>query len=209
MSIIDQLKSLTLRNGNLSVGVLNYGARTTFIKYHGINLALYYPNASDYVTGIPYVGAIVGRVANRIGGSAFEIDGKTYKLPANEGRNQLHGGPNGVSQQIWSLDQNDEHSARLSYKSLDGEEGYPANVDIQVDMIVEANALEYHLHATSDAPTPINLAQHSYYKIDIEAARLSLNAAEYTPVDQEQIPTGKIANVTGIKNAVAIIVRTA
>ena len=197
MSILDHLKTLELTNGDLSVGVLNYGARTTYLRHKGIDLTLYYPNIEDYVTGIPYVGAIVGRVANRIAGAAFELNGKRYELSANEGRNQLHGGPNGVSQKIWDMERMSESKVRLSLHSPDGDEGYPGNVDLEVVMSLDSNALEYEFKATTDAPTFINLAQHSYYVIDIEDALLRVDADLFTDVDPEQIPIGTKSGVDG------------
>ena len=119
----DQLQHFDLQNGDLSVGVLNYGARTTYLRYQGIDLALFYPNIGDYLTGIPYVGAIVGRIANRIGGAAFNLQGKSYALTPNERKNQLHGGPNGLSQQLWTLEKTGA-GCRFTYHSEDQEEGY-------------------------------------------------------------------------------------
>ena len=190
----DQLQHFDLQNGDLSVGVLNYGARTTYLRYQGIDLALFYPNIGDYLTGIPYVGAIVGRIANRIGGAAFNLQGKSYALTPNERKNQLHGGPNGLSQQLWTLEKTGA-GCRFTYHSEDQEEGYPAAVDFKVELQVGPDFLEYHMTANSDAPCPINLAQHNYYAIDLEKAHLRLCADRYTPVDDEQIPTGEMLAV--------------
>ena len=199
MSFIDPLKSIELQNGDLSIGVLNYGARTTFIRHRNSDLALYYPDPQDYVTGIPYVGAIVGRVANRISRASFEMDGKQFSLTPNEGRNQLHGGPQGLSQKFWNMDQLSPSLVQLTHTSTNGEEGYPAKVAFTVEIELFESALEYRMSATSSAATPINLAQHNYYAIDIEKSELQVPADHYTPVDEEQIPTGAlkaVANTT-------------
>ena len=154
----------------------------------------------------PYFGAIVGRYANRIAGGRFTLDGETYTLPQNDGNNSLHGGVRGLTRVVWDGEPIlTEHGrgVALRYRSPDGEEGYPGNVDFEVRYVLGVNDLRIEAEAVSDRPTVVNLSFHSYFNLkgegegDILDHELSLPSLAYTPVGADLIPTGEIASVQG------------
>ena len=170
------------------------------------NIVLGFDNLPRYLAGHPFFGAIAGRVANRIGKGAFTLDGRTYQLAINNGVNHLHGGKAGFDKKRWSVieDESTPEFARVrfGYLSVDGEEGYPGNLKIQVDYILtEDDQVRIRYHATTDKATPINLTNHSYFNLagkgTIHGHELQLTASRYTPVDEGLIPTGELAPVAG------------
>ncbi|WP_345951162.1 MULTISPECIES: aldose epimerase family protein [unclassified Mucilaginibacter] len=151
-----------------------------------------------------YYGALIGRYGNRIGNAKFTLEGKEYKLPANNGPNTLHGGKEGFDVKVWDAKQVDDHTLELSYLSADGEQGFPGNLKTTVTYkLTDDNALEISYNATTDKPTVVNLTNHAYYNLNgngsgsILKHSLQLAADAYTPVDSTLIPTGKIAPVDG------------
>jgi aldose 1-epimerase len=160
-----------------------------------------------YVAGTPYFGAITGRVANRIGGAKFTLDGKEYKLAANNGPNTLHGGKKGFDKVVWEAKPvTVDHGValRLSYKSPDGEEGFPGTLNVAVTYtLTDKDELKIDYEATTDTATPINLTNHSYFNLaghnsgSILDHELTLFADKYTPTDDTLIPTGKVEPVKG------------
>ena len=155
----------------------------------------------------PYFGAIVGRYANRIAGGRFTLDGETYTLPQNNGENSLHGGVRGLTRVVWEgepFETQTEGGVLLRYRSPDGEEGYPGNVDFQVRYsLVLGGDLRIEAEAVTDKPTVVNLSFHSYFNLkgegegDILDHELYLNSLQYTPVGETLIPTGEIAPTEG------------
>ena len=148
-----------------------------------------------------YFGALVGRYANRSGGAKFQLDGKTYKLPENDGANGLHGGTMGFDKRNWS-GREVPGGVELSYTSKDGEEGYPGTLKTIVTYtLTEENALRIHYTATTDKPTVVNMTNHTYWNLrgegDILNHLVTINADKYTPVDTGLIPTGELKDVTG------------
>jgi aldose 1-epimerase len=147
----------------------------------------------------------VGRFGNRIGGSRFQLDGKTHEVTANEGVNHLHGGALGFGKRVWRVLETDErgHRAVLGLRSPDGEEGYPGNLDATVGLTVSPRALSIALRARSDAPTPVNLTYHPYFNVSGDPRQsatdqwLRIPASHYLPVVAGLIPTGEIAPVEG------------
>lgn len=155
-----------------------------------------------------YFGCTTGRVCNRIGDARFTLDGKTYELEANDGDNHLHGGGDrSLDKVVWDakpLNTRQGHAVRFSYTSPDGEEGYPGNLSIEVTYrLNDQNRLSINYKATTDKPTPVNLTNHAYFNLAGHGSDtvldhvLRLNADEYTPTDDELIPTGEIASVEG------------
>jgi aldose 1-epimerase len=129
------------------------------------------------------------------------MDGTTYTLPVNNGSNHLHGGPKGFHFQVWEITEQSEDSVTLHYLSKDGEEGYPGNLDVFVTFTAtEEDALEIRYKATTDAATPVNLTNHAYFNLNGGGTALNhqlyINADNYTPVDENLIPTG-IESVEG------------
>lgn len=203
-----------LRKGNVSLKLTNYGATLISLLLpdkHG-NLAdvvLGYDSIKDYMNGSAYFGAIVGRVANRIGGAKFKLNGTLYKLAANEGTNMLHGGPRGFSKVVWKVRKHQKDGRTphitLTYHSPDGDQGFPGDVVATVSYIlIGHNQLGIVMKAKAlNKPTPINLAQHAYWNLgghnsgNILSNYIQIFASHITPVDKSLIPTGKLAPVKG------------
>ena len=196
------------------------GAQATILSYSGAVARLTVPdregNLENVVLGCdtvakyvasPHFGAFVGRVANRIAGGTFELDGKTYHTPKNDGPNTLHGGPEGYSKRVWSVEPRKDHdgpSLKLTIGDPDGHMGFPGDVAVEVHVTwTDSDVLRLFYRATTDAPTPINLTNHSYFNLkdggatDVLGHLLRLDADAYTPVDDTQIPTGEIRLVEG------------
>jgi aldose 1-epimerase len=160
------------------------------------------PTLEAYRSDNAYLGIIVGRFANRIAGAQFELDGCRYQLTANEGRNHLHGGALGLGRRAWRVLDSSETQLQLGYRSPAGEEGYPGTVDVAATFRMHGDAMELLLEARTDAATPVNLSNHSYFNLagdpSIPATQqwLSVPADRYLPVaDAELIPAGEIASV--------------
>ncbi len=203
----------TLENAKgARVGITDYGAIVTECwmpdrdgRYQDI--ALGFDTLAEYKEKSPYFGAIAGRVANRIDEGRFTLDGHTYQLATNNGPNHLHGGNKGFDKVVWDAEtfQGIEGpGVRLTYVSPAGEENYPGAVRVQVEyQLTNNNELRVITEARTDAPTPINIAHHSYWNLAGQASgtilgqQLMLNADRYTPVDSTLIPTGQIAPVAG------------
>lgn len=200
----------TLTNAKgMMVKIINYGGIITDIQVPDRNgemgnVLLSYDSLSGYrQTGNPYFGALVGRYANRIANARFTLDGKTYKLPANNNGNTLHGGLKGFDKVVWDAEQNN-NVLTLKYDSKDGEEGFPGNLHAQVVYtLTDDNELKLDYTATTDKPTPVNLTNHSYFNLSagksptIESHELMLDADKYTIVNDKLIPTGQHPPVKG------------
>jgi len=164
------------------------------------------PGAS-YLPGHPYLGALIGRVSNRIAGARFSLDGVDYALAANHGRHQLHGGPAGFDRRVWAsqplLDDAGPVLA-LTLLSPNGDQGFPGTLLASaVYRVLEPAVLRLELSATSDRPTPVSLTNHAYLNLaghdagDVLGHELTLFADAYTPTDEALIPTGEILRVDG------------
>ncbi|OGO37557.1 MAG: galactose mutarotase [Chloroflexi bacterium RBG_16_57_11] len=183
------------------------------------NVALGFDNLQDYETKNPYFGTITGRYANRIANGRFVLDGVTYCLDINNPPNSLHGGFVGFDKKVWEVTEAEAGAdgvvLELHFLSLagegfepgdcaDGEEGYPGNLDVTVTYTLnDMNQLVMDYVATTDAPTIVNLTNHTYWNLagegegDINDHILYLNSDRYTPVDPTLIPTGELAPVAG------------
>ena len=135
------IETATLTDGNMRVSVLNYGAITQGWWYGDVPLILGFEDPNEYLTDTRYLGAIVGRVANRIRGAAFDLDGASFELNANEGKNTLHGGDDGLSKQFWELKQIAQNEVFLSYVSRDGESGFPGEYQVRGQDLRTGSAL--------------------------------------------------------------------
>jgi aldose 1-epimerase len=153
----------------------------------------------------PAAGATIGRVANRIAGASFELDGIRYALPANDGANHLHGGPGGFGRIPWQLAApagERPRSARFTLVSPDGDQGYPGRLAVDVTFTLgEDDDLTIAYAATTGRPTPVNLTNHAYFNLagsgDVLDHELWIDADRWLPIDRERIPTGEIAGVAG------------
>ncbi|OGT96389.1 MAG: galactose mutarotase [Gemmatimonadetes bacterium RIFCSPLOWO2_02_FULL_71_11] len=171
------------------------------------DVVLGHDSLDGYLRGSLYFGAIVGRFGNRIANARFIVDGMTYRLVANDGRNHLHGGLRGFDQVVWRaapFRTDSTVGVVLSYTSPDGEEGYPGNLNARVTYtLTDRNELVVDYLATTDKATPVNLTQHSYFNLagegagDVLGHLLRINADLMTPVDENLIPTGAIVPVAG------------
>lgn len=197
------------------------GMEARITNYGGILTALYVPDGqgktADVVLGFdslepylgkhPHFGCTTGRFANRIGGASFEIDGVRYEVTKNAGKNHIHGGAQSFARQLWDgtvIQQGSAVGVRLTYTSADGEEGFPGKLQATVTyLLTPDNQLEVRYEATTDKPTVVNLTNHSYFNLAGEGSgsildhRLYVNASEFTPTDDDLIPTGKIASIRG------------
>lgn len=205
------VKRYTLQNrNNITVKIIDYGGIITELWVPDKNgqlgnIALGFDKFEPYAKGHPFFGAIAGRYANRIGKAQFEIDGQVYKLAANNGKNHLHGGLKGFDKKVWkseAIDGGTQASVRLTYRSVDGEEGYPGNLDVTVTYTLnDQNELRIDYTGRTDKATVINLTNHSYFNLAGSGTVLNhemmIEADQYTPVDDELIPTGDIAPVKG------------
>ncbi len=188
----------TLSSGPLEVSVLSFGAATRSIRFAGTETLLGYPDIDSYQDNPLYLGAIVGRVANRISNAAFQMDGKTYSVTKNWHGHSLHGGADGFSHRNWTMEADSAANAvRLTMQSPDGDQGYPGTVDVTVDISVSDDVIGYDMTATPDRRAPISLAQHNYYLSRSLDMQLRVEAPAYTPTDDNLIPTGKIEPVSG------------
>ena len=171
------------------------------------DVVLGYDSLPAYLAESPYFGALIGRYGNRIAGGRFTLDGQTYTLATNNGRNHLHGGVKGFDKVVWRaepFERADEVGLVLTYTSPDGEEGYPGTLQARVTCtLTNRNELIFDYHATTDRATPVNLTQHSYFNLtgpgtrDILDHVLLLAADRFTPVDSTLIPTGELHAVAG------------
>ncbi|MBI1369649.1 MAG: galactose-1-epimerase [Planctomycetes bacterium] len=206
-----QLYTLTNIHG-LVAKITSYGATLTELHLpdrHGqfADVVLGFDNLADYVKGHPYFGVIAGRCANRIAKGQFELDGKKYQLAVNNGVNHLHGGIVGFDKLVWSgepMETSDGPSLKLTLVSPDGDEHYPGKVTVTVIYtLTNDNELKVEMSAVTDAPTIVNLAQHTYWNLGGDPSKnvlddvLTLHADKYTPTDDTQIPTGELAPVAG------------
>ncbi|HEX6732991.1 MAG TPA: aldose epimerase family protein [Pyrinomonadaceae bacterium] len=199
-----QVDLYTLTNDRgLEVSIITYGGAITSLKVPDRNgdsgdIVLGYETLDDYVRNPRYLGALIGRHANRIGMGKFSLDGVEYQLPQNNGVNHLHGGFNGFDKRVWN-GSDDGSVLRLTYVSANGEESYPGSVTAEVRYKLSGNELSIQYGAMTDADTIVNLTNHSYFNLKGEGTildhQLTLNADSFTPVSKDLIPTGEIRSV--------------
>lgn len=201
----DDVLEVVIADSGFAVTIITYGAAIRDIRLAGVDhpLVLGFDTLDSYVHHSPHLGAVAGRYANRIGRGRFAIDGREYQLTLNErGKTHLHGGLKGFSKRNWRLGTSDETSATLWLVSEAGEEGYPGRVEATVRYSVAApGTLRIDASAVSDAPTLVNLAQHSYFNLDdspdVLDHEVQIFADTFTPTDSDNIPTGEIISVAG------------
>jgi aldose 1-epimerase len=157
---------------------------------------------ADYPAHSPHFGAIAGRVANRISGGSFELDGRTYRLDTNESGNTLHGGPQGLGRQVWQGEPDTAGNAvRFTFTSPDGAGGFPGTVAFAATYRLAGNRLRLELEGVPDRRTPISLVQHQYFNLgtgpDVLDHHLTLNASARSEVGADLLPTGAILPVKG------------
>jgi aldose 1-epimerase len=210
---VAQLYTLSNARG-LRVEITNYGG--TIVRLfapdrHGqlVDVTLGFDRLDDYVAKSPYFGCLIGRFGNRIANGRFSLGGKLFQLARNNTPNgvpcHLHGGVEGFDKVLWASEPfggSDHSGLRLRYRSADGEEDYPGNLDVVVTYTLSSdNSLRIDYSATTDQPTPVNLTNHAYFNLagegsgDVLGHVLTLNARAYTPVNAGLIPLGHVAPV--------------
>lgn len=191
-----------LDNGRLRVAVLTYGAVLQRVEVaDGTNVVLGLGTLEDYLHRSRYFGAVVGRYGNRIARGRFTLDGREYRLAANNDGHSLHGGVRGFDKRVWRVESAEPAELLLSLVSPDGEEGYPGELRAEVRYVLDGDALRLEYRATTDAPTVVNLTNHSYFNLagagDVRGHVVAMEADRYLPVDEGKIPTGELAPVAG------------
>ncbi|RVT74006.1 galactose mutarotase [Flavobacterium sufflavum] len=208
----EKIDSYKLKNQKgMEVDIMTYGGIITSLKVPnkaGVSeeVVIGFNNFEQYTKDNPYFGALIGRYGNRIAKGKFTLDGKEYKLATNNGKNALHGGPEGFHRRIWTVEEakgGDAATLKLKYISKDMEEGYPGNLTVFVTYTLNKdNSLDVLYEATTDKKTVVNLTQHSYFNLSGDFTKTILNdeitidADKLVPVDADLIPTGKLDDVT-------------
>jgi aldose 1-epimerase len=199
----------TLCDGVIEVSVIPYGARLTSVKAPDRDgrlgeVVLGHETLEPYLSDRKnYLGAIVGRFANRIAAGRFTLDGETCQVPLNDGPNCLHGGPVGFDQKVWRAEES-EGGVSFSLVSPDGEMGFPGTLTLAVRYrMAEPGRLLIEYTATTDGATVVNVTNHAYFNLAREAStsildhELTLHAERFTPINETLIPTGELAPVSG------------
>ena len=195
---------VVLRDGGVSVTLLARGAVMQDwrvpLRGEAVPVILGYRDAQAYRHDSTFMGAIVGRVANRIGGAGYDQDGRRVALVANDGAHQLHGGPGGLWAVDWHLEQQDARHARLTHHSPEGAMGYPGAVDFAVEVALDGFAVTWDMRGAASCRTPISLAQHNYYALTaggIGGQQLRVAAGQVLARDAVGIMTGEVRAATG------------
>jgi aldose 1-epimerase len=201
----------TLRNANgLVTQITNFGGKVVNLwtpdkKGDFADIVIGYDTSDEYFkTSEIYYGTIIGRYGNRIAKGQFTLNDSVYTLATNNMPNHLHGGIKGFNNVVWHAKKLDDQTLELTYLSVDGEEGYPGNLNVKVVYkLTDENELKVEYWATTDKPTPVNLTQHSFFNLkgagngDVNDHVMQIFADGFTPVDSTLIPTGEIAPVEG------------
>lgn len=223
----EQTHLFTMQNSaGLALSVTDYGARIVRMLVPSgdgdqVDAVLGFDQVADYLVDEHYLGATIGRYANRIAHGRFAIDGKSYRLSINDAPHSLHGGRSGFDKRVWHTGTPGPGKPEIRFKlrSPDGDQGYPGSLDVMVTFSLGTGAefkISYEAVVT-DRPTVVNLTNHSYFNL-AGAGRgtildhvLQINANFYTPLDRTQIPTGEIrpveATVVDYRQPVAIRAR--
>jgi len=197
------------RDGRLTLRVLTYGGIVQSLEVpdalgQTANVVLGFASLQGYVDGYkPFFGATIGRFANRIAGGHFSLDGTEHSVDVNAEGNCLHGGRDGFDKRLWHAEPLGDHELRLSLTSPDGDQGFPGELHAEVTYSLLKSGVRIDYRASTDAPTVVNLTNHSYFNLagegsgSVEAHTLVVDADEYTPVNEAMIPTGEVAFVAG------------
>lgn len=200
----------TMKNQKgMEIAVSDYGAVLVKVLVPDkegdlLDVVLGYDEVSGYESDGLYLGATVGRVANRIGGGQFELNGRNYTLTKNDAQNTLHGGTDFYNKRMWQVEEADDSHITLLLHSRDGDQGFPGTVDIRVTYtLTEDNEIRIHYHAVPQEDTLLNLTNHSYFNLSGHASGTAMDqevvicADAYTRADAQSIPTGEIVPVDG------------
>lgn len=197
-----------LANDTIEVHILSYGATIQQLlvpdrKGNKVDVVLGYPTVQDYELNTCFLGAVVGRYANRIGGSKFTLYEEEYHVTPNEGKNCLHSGLHGFDKTVFDMGFEGDDTLVLTAASPDGTDGFPGNAELEVRYSLAGAGLMIQYTLTTDAPTVANITNHSYFNLNGHASgsvlghRLSLAAPAYLETDAGSIPTGRKIAVAG------------
>jgi aldose 1-epimerase len=207
-----KVKLWTLSAGDLKLSLTNFGAAWTSLLVPSRNgvkddVLLGYSGLEGYLNNEPFIGVTVGRFANRIKGSAFSINGRTYALKANDGKNSLHSGPRGFDKLLWKSEAYEENKrvyVRFELESPDNDCGFPGNLKAVVTYgLTESNEITCDYFAKVDMPCPVNFTNHAYFNLagegngNILSHNVLLYSSSYVQVDKHSIPTGRLLPVEG------------
>ena len=200
----------TMKNQNgMEIAVTDYGAILVKVLVPDKDgklkdVVLGYDDVRGYECGTLYFGATVGRVANRIGGGEFELNGKTYTLTKNDNQNTLHGGTDYYDKRMWKVEEADDSHISLGLHSSDGDQGFPGEVDIHVTYtLTRDNEVKIHYYAVPGKDTLLNLTNHSYFNLSghdsgpVLDQEVMICADAFTRADEESVPTGELVPVEG------------
>ncbi len=200
----DGIAIFELKNDDIRVQLMNLGAHILSVFTKDQNgqeddIVLGFSDVKDYLTDDNRFGAVVGRVANRIGGAGFELGGKEYRLAANDGENHLHGGICGFEKKLFSFETG-EDCVRFSYTSPDGEEGYPGNLTLHVTYLLDGKRLGVSYDAVTDQDTLLNVTNHAYFNLSgkaqtIDDHKLYIAAEQFAELKEGCLPNGKFLDV--------------
>ena len=195
--------------GQLSAAITDLGA--TLVRLYvpdrngnSADIVLGFDDPAGYIASGTFFGATVGRNANRVKNACFVLDGKTCIMPANEGHNNLHSGPDCYKNRLWDVTAHTENAITLALRSPHGDQGFPGNADIRVTYTLEQDGIRIAYNAVSDRDTVFNFTNHSYFNLaghdkpeKAMAQILTMPARFFTPADSESIPTGEKRAVAG------------
>ena len=199
-----QARLYTIENGRLRAEVTSYGASLVSLFVDGVDVCLGCDDVSGYECNGSYLGAVVGRNANRTGGAGFELNGERVTLPANEGKNNLHSGPDSWAWRLWEKTAHTCSSLTFAIHSPHGDQGFPGNADVTVTYTIENDGLTIEYRAVSDRDTVFNLTNHAYFNLFGQDQpqramdqELMIPGEYFCPDDAENIPTGELRHVEG------------
>ena len=199
----------TISCGSMTARISDFGATLVSLFVPDAqgkldDIVLGYDSPAEYLQGTAYLGATIGRTANRIRNAAFVLNNKTVSMPANEGRHNLHSGPDGYDVRMWQVESHTNCSITLRMDSPDGDQGLPGNAVIRVTYTLDGQSLEIVYDGVADKDTVFNMTNHSYFNLAGQQNPhlamdqiLSMPARFFNPDDAENIPTGELRNVEG------------
>lgn len=191
----------TLSGGDLSLAVTDLGATAVSLRFRGREMILGYATPEEYLAGSAYLGAAVGRVGNRIGGAAFELDGVRYDLAPNEGPNQLHGGPDSYDKRRWDVQLLGEDALRFTLLSPDGDNGFPGTLRAALTYRISGSTLRLDFEGESDRDTVYAPTSHMYFDLSgrrrVLEDELWLGADRYVEPGEGLIPSGRLPETQG------------
>ncbi len=190
------MKTHTLKNEKLELTVMEFGATAHSLKFMGRETVAKCGSEKEYAESGAFYSAAIGRCGNRIGGASFALDGKEYKLAANEGKNQLHGGPDSYDKRYWTVESDDGEKIRMSILSPDGDNGFPGNLKMTVTYTLTENALRVVFEGETDAPTVFAPTLHPYF-VYTGTPQICVNSNAHLEVDGGLIPTGTLLPCDG------------